>query len=165
MLVKFLRTFGRGRPPTVPRKLSAKTLPNVALGKEVSVNCTSTTVYFVEYFLSGSRQRNSPSRRQVTITKHLSSIISDTCQRSYLCWVPAGMALGKEGYSGPLFETLCQELREALDKEGSGGSLCQFLCRLPGLQHSTKKLYRFLGISSLPSVMVMAFGKEPLCWV
>jgi hypothetical protein len=33
------------------------------------------------------------------------------------------------------------------------------LCRMPGLQHSTKKLYRFLGVLSWPSVVDIALDK------
>jgi hypothetical protein len=39
------------------------------------------------------------------------------------------------------------------------------LCRVPRTQHSAKKLYRFPGVSSLPSAIVMTLCKVPLCRV
>jgi hypothetical protein len=39
------------------------------------------------------------------------------------------------------------------------------LCRVSWPQHSAKKLYRFLGVPSLPSAMVIALDKEHLCQV
>jgi hypothetical protein len=35
----------------------------------------------------------------------------------------------------------------------------ELLCRVPRSQHSGKKLYRFPGVPSLPSAMVIALGK------
>jgi hypothetical protein len=83
------------------------------------------------------------------------------------------MALGKDGSSGPLRQSLCRELSYALGKEGSSGPLCQYLCRVrwtalgtgsffaESLDHSTRqrRLYRFPGVPSLPSAMVIALSK------
>jgi hypothetical protein len=39
----------------------------------------------------------------------------------------------------------------------------EVLCRVLGPQHSAKKLYRFLGVPSLPSPLATALGKRTLC--
>jgi hypothetical protein len=39
------------------------------------------------------------------------------------------------------------------------------LCRMPQPWHSVKKLYRFLGVPSLLSAIVIALGKDTLCRV
>jgi hypothetical protein len=39
------------------------------------------------------------------------------------------------------------------------------LCRVPGPLHSTKKLYRCLGLGSLSSAMTLTLSKLPLCRV
>jgi hypothetical protein len=102
-------------------KHSANTLPSVTLGKERSVNCTSATASlpstfcralgkdFAECHLVLGKEK-SPSRRQVTVTDPLPSVFFGTRQRGQFCRVPAIMALGKDGSSGPHRQSLCREL-------------------------------------------------------
>jgi hypothetical protein len=99
----------------------AKALPSVTLGKERSANCTSAAVSlpstfcraldkeFAECHLTLGKEK-SPSRRQVTVTDPLPSVFFGTRQRGQFCRVPAIMALGKDGSSGPHRQSLCREL-------------------------------------------------------
>jgi hypothetical protein len=75
-----------------PRKHSTKALPSVTLGKESSVNCTSTTASLPSTFYralgKGFTEWHSllgkeklPSRRLVTATEPLPSVLGDTQQR------------------------------------------------------------------------------------
>jgi hypothetical protein len=50
------------------------------------------------------------------MTEILPSVLLDTRQRLPLCRVPDGLVVGKEGCSGPLCQSLCRVLLEALDK-------------------------------------------------
>jgi hypothetical protein len=85
-----------------------------------------------------------PSWRRVTETASLPSVRGDTRQRSYLCRVSSGQHSAKNP---------------------PAGSPCQVLCRVLEPLHSAKNLYRCLGLSSLPSAMVLTLGKAPLCRV
>jgi hypothetical protein len=117
------------RHSTNTRKHSTNALSSVTLGKEVSANYTSATTSlpstfcralgkdFAECHLVLGKEK-SLSRRQVTVTEPLPSVLVGPRQRSHLCRVPAILALGKDGCSGPLRQSLCQELLEALGKEG-----------------------------------------------
>ena len=91
---------------------SAKPLPSVTLGKERSVNCTSTTASLPSTFCRALGKElgkeKSPSRRQVTVTDLLPSVFVGTRQRRLLCRVSSGLALGKESSSGPLCQPLCR---------------------------------------------------------
>jgi hypothetical protein len=44
-----------------------------------------------------------------------------------------------------------------------GTRQCLLLCRVPRPHHSVKRLYRCLGVPSLPSVLTLTLGKIPLC--
>jgi hypothetical protein len=100
---------------------SAKALPSVTLGKERSANYTSAAVSlpstfcralgkeFAECHLTLGKEKT-PSRRQVTVTDPLPSVFFGTRQRGQFCRVPAIMALGKDGSSGPRRQSLCREL-------------------------------------------------------
>jgi hypothetical protein len=98
LLCRALRALGK------PNKTLGK-----PLGKEVSANCTSATASLPSTFCRALGKdchlvlgkEKSPSRRQVTVTEPLSSVLPDTRQRSLLCRVPAILALGKERCSGP----------------------------------------------------------------
>jgi hypothetical protein len=91
---------------------SVKALPSVTLDKKRSANCTSATASlpstfcralgkeFAECYLTLGKEK-SPSRRQVTVTDPLPSVFLGTRQRGQFCRVPAIMALGKDGSSGP----------------------------------------------------------------
>jgi hypothetical protein len=63
------------------------------------------------------------------------------------------VTLGKEFFSLPSVR------HPTLGKGDTSGPLSQFLCRVSGSQHSTKKLYRCPGVPSLPSVMALTLGK------
>jgi hypothetical protein len=67
-----------------------------------------------------------------------------TRQSGLLCRVPDARALGKGGSNGPL---------------------CQSLCRVPGPQHSAKKLYRIPGVPSLPRVTLGKVAIIPFLFV
>jgi hypothetical protein len=78
----------------------------------------------------------------VTETASLPSVTDDTRQRSYLCRVSAQKHSATCG------------TRQSVP-----------LCRVPETLHSAKNLYRCPGLGSLPIVMVLTLGKEPLCRV
>jgi hypothetical protein len=153
----------------------------VTLDKESSANSTSTKASLPSTFsralgtdftecqtVLGKEKR--PSRRRVTEMTSLSSVLGDTRQRSYLCRVSSN-TLGTEVTS------LLSAYQPALDKESISGSLLSGslpsdlygtrqsvpLCRVPGQPHSAKKLYRCLGLGSLPSAIVLTLGKALLC--
>jgi hypothetical protein len=50
------------------------------------------------------------------VMEPLPSVLPDTRQRLPLCEVPTGLVLGKEGSCGPLCQSLCRVLQEALAK-------------------------------------------------
>jgi hypothetical protein len=114
--------------------------------------------------------KKSPSWRQVTET--LPSVLNDTQQSGSLCRVHASLALGKEGSSCPPRLPLCQESQAAKGAPVGPFAKC-------ARRHSTKKaslssaettarqkkLYRFLGVPSLPRVLTTALGKGTLCRV
>jgi hypothetical protein len=162
-------------PSASSKKHSANFLSSVTLGKKDSMNCTSTTAslpsifcraldkVFVKWQLALDNEKSS-SWRQVMVTESLMSV----------CYP------GKEGSTGPLLPVpllrapvgtlqsgLLYRVSDgwALGKGGSSGPLYQSLCRVPWPQHSAKKLYRYLGVLSLPSAMVMTLGKLLLCRV
>jgi hypothetical protein len=93
-----------------PRKHSANTLPSVTLGKERSANCTSATASLPSTFCRALGKEKLPSRRQVMMTDPLSSVFFGTRQRVQFYRVPAIMAFGKDGSSGPHRQSLCREL-------------------------------------------------------
>jgi hypothetical protein len=141
-------------------KHSANTLPSVTLGKKRSANCTSATVSLPSTFCRVLGKEKSSSRRQVTVTNPLSSVFFGTRQIGQFYRVPAIMALGKDGSSGPHRQSLCRVSNGlALGKESSSGPVCQSLCRVRWaalgkgsffaecLDHSTRqrRLYRFPG--------------------
>jgi hypothetical protein len=132
-----------------PEKHSAKSLPSVTLGKESSTNSTSATTSLPSTFyralskdfaecqsVLGKEKRL--SRRRVTETAPLPSVLGDTRQRSYL---------------------FAECLQPALGNGSTSGARRQVLCQVPGPQHSAKKLYRCPGVASLPSAMALTLGK------
>jgi hypothetical protein len=96
-----------------------------------------------------------PSRRQVTETATLPSVLGDTRQRSYL-------------FVECLRTCTQQRIHQRVPLSGSlSSALCGTwqsvpLCRVPGPQHSAKKLYRCPGIASLSSAMALTLGTEAL---
>jgi hypothetical protein len=79
-----------------PGKHSAKALPSVTLGKESSTNCTSATASLPSTFYralgkafaecrSVLDKEKSSSRRLVTETAPLPSVMCDSQQRVFLC--------------------------------------------------------------------------------
>jgi hypothetical protein len=87
----------------------------------------------------------------------LSSAFEGTWQRLRLCRVRAGLAHGYGHQWAPLTVSLSTVL---------GGTRQRLLlCRVPRTQHSSKKFYQFISVSSLSSVMVMTLDKVPLCIV
>jgi hypothetical protein len=151
------------------------------LGKDSSANSKSATASlpstfyralgkdFAEYQSVLGKEKCS-SRHRVMETAPLPSVLGDTRQKSYLCRVSPN-TLGKEVTS------LLSVYRPALGKGSTSGSLLSGslssalggtrqslpLCRVPGPQHSAKKLYRCPGIGSLPSAMALTLGKASLC--
>lgn len=111
----------------------ANALPNVTLGKEVSVNCTSATASLLSTFCQALGKK-------VTITTPsdsdgaLPSVLLNTRQKILLCRVSAILALDKEGSSGqnwsvssgffrsPRARKLQSEKIAALGKEPDSGS-------------------------------------------
>jgi hypothetical protein len=114
-----------------PENHSAKSLSSVTLNKEVSVNCTSTTISLSSTFCRALGKEKSSSRHQVTVTKTLSSVYyTDTQQRSIL-WapllVPLPSVLG--GTQKRLrFRQVSTGL--VLGKGSTSWPICQFLCRV-----------------------------------
>jgi hypothetical protein len=92
-----------------PGKHSAKTLPSVIIGKEVSVNCTSTTGSLESTFCRGSWQRKVAVMAPGDGDRDFIECHCDTRQRPPLCRVSTIMALGKEAPCGPLCLFLCRE--------------------------------------------------------
>jgi hypothetical protein len=140
-----------------PRKHSTKSLPSVALGKESSVNSTSATAFLPSTFYralgkdfaechSVLGKENPPSRRLVTETAPLPSVLGDTWQRDYLfAKCPPAYTRQRGHQLGPLSVSLPSAL--------GGTRQILLLYRVPGPQHSTKRLYQCPGVPSLPSVM------------
>jgi hypothetical protein len=139
------------------------------LGKESSANSTSAMAYlpstfyrpldkdFVECQLVLGKEKW-PSRRWVTETTPMPSVLGDTRQRSYLCRVSPACTRQRVHQRGPASGSLPSALG------GTRQSL--LLCRVPGPQHSTKKkLYRCPGVASLPSAMTLTLRKALLCRV
>jgi hypothetical protein len=131
----------------------------MTLGKESSVNSTSATVSLPSTFYralgkdfvecqSVLGEEKWPSRRWVTETTSLPSVLGDTRQRTYHCRV-SPKTLGKE------VTTLPSVYQPALGKGSTSGALCRVLCRVSTSGHSTK-------FASLPSVRARALGKEAL---
>jgi hypothetical protein len=52
----------------------------------------------------------------MTVTEPLPSVLTDTRQRLPFYRVSTGLALDKEGSGGPLYQSLCRVLQEALDR-------------------------------------------------
>jgi hypothetical protein len=167
-----------------PEKHSAKSLPSVTLGKESSANSTSTTASLPSTFyraldkdfakcqsVLGKEKRS--SRRRVTETAPLPSVLVDTRQRSYLfveC-LPARTRQRSYLFAGCLPARTRQRVHQrgplSHSLPSALGDTRQnlLLCRVSGPQHSVKKLYRCLGVASLPSAMALPLGKEVLCRV
>jgi hypothetical protein len=108
--------------------LFAECLPSVTLGKESSANSTSATFSLPSTFYralgkdfaechSVLGKENLPSRRLVTETMPLSSVLGDTRQRDYLCRVSSN-ALDKEITSLPSVRY------PTLAKGATSGALC-----------------------------------------
>jgi hypothetical protein len=100
------------------------------LDKEDSVNYTSSNDFFVVcHLVLGKKNR---------------------CERDFVEWLLA-WHLTKKALMGPFANPFAESagglcwasVGLTLDKEGSNGALCRSLCRVLGIQHSTKKLYRF----------------------
>jgi hypothetical protein len=148
-----------------PGKHSAKSLTSVTLDKESSANSTSATASLSSTFYwaldkdfvechSVLGKEKPLSRRLVTKTVLLLSVLGDTRQRDYICRVSSN-TLGKE------ITSLSSVSQPTLGKGATSGAFCQFLCRcrVPGSQHSAKKLYRCPGVPSRPSAMTLTLGK------
>jgi hypothetical protein len=96
-------------------------------------------------------KEKSSSRRQVTVTDPLPSVFFGTRQRGQFYRVPAIMALGKDGSSGPHRQSLC--LMDWLSaKSPLVGPFASPFVECAG-RHSAK-------VASLPSVLTTALGKE-----
>jgi hypothetical protein len=130
-------------------------LPSVALGKKGSAHSASTKPSLPSTFsraldkdFAECREvlgkEKQPSRRGVTETTSLPSVLGDTRQKSYPCRVSGGQHSAKNP---------------------SAGSPCQVLCRMLEPLHSAKNLYRCPGLGSLSSAMVLTLCKVSLCRV
>jgi hypothetical protein len=146
-----------------PEKHSAKALPSVALGKEGSTHNASAKPSLPSTFsraLGKEVCRVPESTRQrkaaVTATSDGDGVFADTRQRSYLCRVSARQHSAK---NPPGRVPMSGSLPSA--RFGTRRTLC----RVPETLHSAKNLYRYPGLGSLPSAMVLTLGKEPLCRV
>jgi hypothetical protein len=133
-------------------------LPSVALGKEGSAHSASTKHSLPSTFSRTLDKEKQPSRRWVTETASLPSVLGDTRQSSYLCRVSAGQHSAKNPSAGSLCQVLCRVLLDGTRQRRP-------LCRVSEPLHSAKNLYRCPGLGSLPSAMVLTLGKAPLCRV
>jgi hypothetical protein len=135
----------------------------VTLGKESSANNTSamaslpSTFYralgkdFAECHSVLDKEKRS-SRRRVTETAPLQSVLGDTRQRSYLfveC-LPA-RTQQRVHQRGPLSGSLPSALGDTRQN--------LFICRVSRPQHSAKKLYWCPSVASLSSAMALTLGK------
>jgi hypothetical protein len=111
----------------------AKSLPSVALGKESSANSTSAMASLSSTFYRALNKEKRSSRRRVTETATLLSVLGDTRQRSYLCRVSTSLHLAKGTPAEPFVRFFAECSR----------------------RHSAK-------LASLPSVGATALGKETL---
>jgi hypothetical protein len=121
---------------------------------------------FAECYLILGKEKSS-SRRKVM--EPLPSVLSDTRHRLPLCRLSTGLALGKEGYHGPLCQSLCRVLQEALGKgsifieclldllSAKGAPVSSFARPFAecSRRHSAK-------VASLPSAVATTLGKVPL---
>jgi hypothetical protein len=118
----------------------------VPLGKESSTNNTSTTTSLPSTFCralgkvfaechSVLGKEKPPSRRLISETAPLSSVLGDTRQRDYLfAECPPAYTRQRGHQRGPLSVSLPSAL--------GGTQQSLLLCRVPWSQHSAKKLYR-----------------------
>jgi hypothetical protein len=109
------------------------------------------SIFKFNYHVRYSAKKSGRHGVGVTETTSLPSVLGDTWQKGCLCRVSPN-TLGKEVTSLP---SVC---RPALGKTVP-------LCQVSGPPHSAKKLYRCLGIGSLPSAMALTLSKPPLCRV
>jgi hypothetical protein len=127
-----------------------------------------------------TRQKKSPSCRQMTTTKTLPSVYcTDTRQRSSPWALFASffvecirrhsvktLSLPSASWTrSRQREHKCVPLPDPLPSASEGTRQRLLLCRVSWPHHLTKKLYRFKCVSSMPSATVMALGNIPLCRV
>jgi hypothetical protein len=139
-------------------------LSSVALGKEGSAHSVSVKPSLLSTFSRALGEvfaecqevldkEKQPSRRRVTETASLPSVLDNTRQRSYLCRVSVGQHSAKNPPAGPPCQVFCRVLLY-------GTQQSVLLCQVSEPLHSAKNLYRCPGLGSLPSAMVWALGKE-----
>jgi hypothetical protein len=146
--------------------------------------------FFDEYFLSGTRQRKVVVTTPSDGDGDCAECHGDTWQRFTLCrvsttdtrqrsspWVPLSVPLPRVlGGTRQKRLPLCRVPRWTSTRQRDhqraplsvplpsalGGTRQRLLlCRIPRLQHSAKKLYRFPDVPSLPSAMTLTLGKVP----
>jgi hypothetical protein len=109
------------------------------------MNCTSTNISLSNALYRILTEKSSWRRQvMVTVTATLPSVLNYTHQIQSLCQVPAGLALDKKSFNGPLQQPLCREpqtntqQRElicgvsaylTLDKGSTSESICESHCR------------------------------------
>jgi hypothetical protein len=141
-----------------PDKHSTKTLPSVTLGKESSANSRSATASLPSTFYRALDKdftechkvlgkEKPPSRRLVTETTPMPSVLGDTRQRNYL-YRQLANTLGKKITSLPSVH------KPALGKGSTSGPFVSFFAEC-SRRHSAK-------LASLPSARATTLGKEAL---
>jgi hypothetical protein len=99
-----------------------------------------------------------PLRRQVTETVSLPSVCPAALGKESIF---AECHLGHSAKNPPGRVPMSSSLPSAT----YGTRQSVLLCRVPETLHSAKNLYQCPGLCSLPSVMTLTLGKEPLCRV
>ena len=114
--------------------------------------------FFVEYFLSGTRQRLcrvpvGTRQRKAVVTvpgngdgAFAECHLTHSTKKLPLCRVSTSLHSTKGQPAGPFVRFFVECSR-------------RLLCRVPGPQHSAKKLYRCPGVASLPSALALTLGK------
>jgi hypothetical protein len=144
-LGKALKTLGKGFTEYRTRQ---RRLGTQCIGK----------AFFVEYFFWALGKEKQLLRRRVMETASLPSVPGDTRQKIHLCQVSARQHSTK---NPPGRVRMSGSLPSA--RYGTQQSVLFY--RVSETLHSAKNLYRCPGLGSLPSVMALTLGKEPLCRV
>jgi hypothetical protein len=113
--------------PAKPKKHSTESLPSVAPSKEGSTHSESAKPSLPSTFSRALGKKKQLSRRRVTVTASLPSVLGDTRQRRYLCRVSAGQHSTKNPSAGSPWQVLCRVLCMTLSK-ASFFAECQSHC-------------------------------------
>jgi hypothetical protein len=135
---------------------SANALPRVTLGKKRSANYTSATASLPSTFC---RALDKDFAECLLWHSAKRPILPSVCSRGprqrLIQWAPPPVPVPRALVGTRQRRLLCRVSGGlALDKEPSSGPLCQYLCRVPGQQHSAKMSSPVPRFPSLPSAMV-----------